>query len=152
MFVGALLGGFLINKIPAWIFISSIPFVFLISGILRLLVSLLLLPTLKEARLIEFGIGHSFFHKHLTIKPSEGIVYEVIGKYHKIKDKIKQKKDALKRINKQKTDDNENETYTKKLLKFIGKNISPKKEQKDITNMHEIEEIAEEIEKGKVKK
>jgi len=152
VFVGALLGGFLINKIPAWIFISSIPFVFLISGILRLLVSLLLLPTLKEARLIEFGIGHSFFHKHLTIKPSEGIVYEVIGKYHKIKDKIKQKKDALKRINKQKTDDNENETYTKKLLKFIGKNISPKKEQKDITNMHEIEEIAEEIEKGKVKK
>ena len=153
VFIGALLGGFLISTIPAWIFISSIPFVFLISGVLRLLVSLLLLPTLKEARLVELEIGHSFFHKHLTIKPSEGIVYEVIGKYHKIKEKIRQTKDSLKiKSMKSKKGTLEGEAYNKKLLKFIGKNISPKKEQKDITSMHEIENIAEEIEKGKVKK
>ena len=85
--IGAALGGALINHLPAWIFISSIPFVFLISGILRLVTSLLLLPTLKEARLIEFDIGHSFFKKYLTIRPSEGIVYEVIGKDHKLNKK-----------------------------------------------------------------
>ncbi len=154
VFLGALLGGFLIGAIPPWIFISSIPFVFLISGVLRLLVSLLLLPTLKEARLIELGIGHSFLDKHLTIRPSEGLVYEVIGKYKKIKDKIKRaQQNVFKNPKSRKIIDKaENETYNKKLLKFIDKNISPKKEQHDLTDMHEIEHLAEEIEKGKVKK
>ena len=44
------------------------------------------------------------------------------------------------------------EVHKKRLLKFIDKDISPKKEQHDITNMHEIEHITEEIEKGKVRK
>ena len=46
----------------------------------------------------------------------------------------------------------ESEIYAKKLLKFIDKNISPKKEEHDVTDMHEIEHITEEIEKGKIKK
>ena len=92
IFAGALLGGFLINHIPAWIFISSIPFVFLISGVLRLTASLILLPTLKEARLIELDVGHSFFKRYLTIRPSEGLIFEVIGKYRKHEEEKQQKK------------------------------------------------------------
>jgi len=150
IFAGALFGGFLISILPAWIFISSIPFVFLISGVLRLVTSLLLLPTLKEARLIELGIGHSFFKKYLTIRPSEGLVFEVIGKYRKHEEEKRQKREQ-KPI-KQKTSSKENEIYNKKLLKFIDKNISPKREYHEITDMHEIEHITEEIEKGKARK
>ncbi len=151
VFAGALLGGFLINQIPAWIFISSIPFVFLISGVLRLIVSLFLLPTLKEARLIELEVGHTFFKKYLTIRPSEGIVYEVIGKYHKPTEEKHYEKQQSK-IQQQTIPKKEEEVYKKRLLKFIDKSIFPKKEQHDITNMHEIERITEEIEKRKDKK
>ena len=151
VFLGALLGGFLISNIPAWIFISSIPLIFLISGILRLLISVVLLPTLKEARLIELGIGHSFFKKYLTIRPSEGLVFEVIGKYHKPTEDKHYEKQKIK-MEKQKPSQKESEVYKSRLLKYIDKNISPKKEQHDITNMHEIEHIAEEIEKGEGKK
>lgn len=153
VFAGALLGGFLINHLPALIFASNILLVFLISGILRVIASFALLPTLHEARLIELDIGHSFFKKYLTIRPSEGLVFEVIGKYRKLKEKIQQTKDTLKMTKKQKsTDKKEGEKYAKKLLKFMDKSISPKKEQHDITDMHEIEHITEEIEKGKVRK
>ena len=148
IFLGAAFGGFLINILPAWIFISSILFVFLISGILRLFASLLLLPTLKEARLIELGIGHTFFKRYLTIRPSEGLVFEVIGKYHRPTEEKQQKE--LK-VEKQKIMPKEAETHNKRLLKFIDKSISPKKKQHDITDMHEIEHITEEIEKGKGK-
>ena len=150
IFAGALFGGFLINILPAWVFISSIPFVFLISGVLRLIASLILLPTLKEARLIELDVGHSFFKRYLTIRPSEGLIFEVIGKYHKHEEEKQQKREQ-KPI-KQKTSSKENEIYNKKLLKFIDKNISPKREYHEITGMHEIEHITEEIEKGKVRK
>ncbi len=147
--IGAALGGFLVNNLPKWIFLSSILFVFLISAILRLIVSIIMLPKLKEARLIELGIGHSFFKRYLTIRPSEGIIFEVIGKYHKIKEKYVKKmhqKDAFF------SDKKEKDIYNKKLLKFIDKDIPTKKEQHDLTDMHEIEHITEEIEKGKIKK
>lgn len=151
VFAGALIGGFLISNIPSWIFVSSIPLVFLISGILRLFVSLLLLPRLKEARLIELGIGHSFFKKFLTIRPSEGLVFEVIGKYHKHEEEKHRQKQQSK-AEKQKTfSKKDNEMYAKKMVKLIDKNISDKKHDKDITDMHEIEHITEEIEKGKGK-
>ena len=152
IFFGALIGGFLINHIPAWIFISSIPIIFFISGVLRLIISLILLPSLKEARLIELDVGHSFFKRYLTIRPSEGIVYEVIGKYHKLKEEIMQTKNIFKKGKEKVAVKKENEVYTKKLLKFIDKDISKKKEEHDIANMHEIEHITEEIEKGKGKR
>ena len=150
IFAGALAGGFLIGKLPAWIFISSIPLVFLISGILRLVISLLMLPSLKEARLIEMGIGHTFFKRYLTIRPSEGLIFEVIGKYHRHEEEKQQKqqlKSEPKTISKK-----DEETHKKRLLKFIDKGILPKKEQHDPTSMHEIEHITEEIEKGKREK
>ncbi len=150
--LGAAFGGFLIGVLPPWIFISSIPFVFLISGILRLSVSLSLLPTMKEARLIELGFGHTFFKRFITIKPSEGFVYEVIGKYNKNEEES-QKGVQEPKIQKQKiTLQKDNEFYNKKLVKYIDKNIVLKKEKHDITDMRDIEHLTEEIEKGKIRK
>ncbi len=151
IFLGAAFGGFLINIFPPWIFISSIPIVFLVSGILRLAVSIIFLPALKEARLIELGLGHTFFKRYITIRPSEGFVYEVIGKYHQ-QDEQNQEKRQLKDEKRKTTPKKERELYNKKLLKYIDKNISQKKEQHDITDMHEIQHLTEEIEKGKVRK
>ena len=93
------------------------------------------------------GIGHSFFKRYLTIRPSEGLVFEVIGKYHKHEE---EKHLQSKKINaeKQKTLPKKDD-YNKKLLKYIDKNISPRKEKHELTDMHEIEHITEEIEKGK---
>ena len=141
----------MINYVPAWIFISSIPVVFLVSGILRLAASLILLPTLKEARLIEMGVGHSFFKRYITIRPSEGLVFEVIGKYHRHEEEQHQQK-IMQKPQKQKFDSKEKDIYKKKLLKYIDKDISPKKEQHGLENMHDIEHITEEIEKGKGRK
>jgi len=150
--IGSAFGGFLISYIPKWIFLSSIIFVFLISGILRLIVSLILLPTLKEARLIEVDIGHPFFKRYLTVRPSEGIIFEVIGRYKKIKERVKQGSEKLTFDKKKLIESNENDAYNKKLVKYIDKNISPKKEEHELTDMHDIEHITEEIEKGKAKK
>src|SRR3989344_5920086 len=150
IFAGALFGGFLISVLPVWIFISSISFAFLISGILRLIASLILLPTLKEARLIELGIGHTFFKRYMTIRPSEGLVFEVIGKYHKpTEEKHFEKK--LSKAKQKAIPKKDERAYTKKLMKFIGKDISPKKEKHELDDMHDIEHITEEIEKGKRK-
>ena len=148
IFFGVVIGGFLINSLPPWIFASSIPIVFLISGILRLIISVIHLPKLNEARLIELDIGHTFFKRFLTIRPSEGFVFEIIGKYHEPTEKKQQKKES--EIKKQKTFEKKDKyDYGKKLLKYIDKDISPKKEQHDLTNVHDIEHITEEIEKGK---
>lgn len=152
LFIGAALGGFLISHFPAWIFASSILAVFLISGVLRLIISIILLPTLKEARLIELDVGHSFFKRYLTIRPSEGLVFEVIGKYHKVREKIEEVKELIKTTASKLADKKELQNYNKKLMKFIEKSISPKKEQHDLTGMHDIEHITEEIEKRKLKK
>jgi len=152
VFAGALSGGFLISRIPSWVIISGIPLVFLISGILRLAVSAFLLPTLHEARLIELGIGHSFFKKFLTIRPSEGLVFEVIGKYHKPSEEQHYGKQQSKTERQKTSPKQEKDIYAKKIVKFIDKSISPKQERHELTDMREIEHITEEIEKGRARK
>jgi len=123
----------------------------MISAVIRLIAGIVMLPTLKEARLIEMPIGHTFFKKYLTIRPSEGIVFEVIGKYHRHEEQkhleLKVQKESKKPV-----PENDKNEYHKKLLKYIDKSISPKKRASDNDNMHEIEHITEEIEKGKLKK
>lgn len=83
VFLGITVGGFLVDLLPRLMFVSSIPLVFIISGIGRLGMALLFIPKLKEVRLIEVDFGHTFFKRFITIKPSEGMIYEVIGKYKK---------------------------------------------------------------------
>ncbi|MBI2541194.1 MFS transporter [Candidatus Woesearchaeota archaeon] len=147
--IGAAFGGVIISHVPSWVLLNGILVVFMISGILRFAISAALLPTLKEARLIEVNVEHSFFKRYLTIRPSEGLVFEVIGKYKKIKEKVREAGKYLKFDKKKLVESNENKEYSRRLVKFIDKNISPRKEQHDLTDMHEIERITEEIEKGK---
>ncbi|MEM3127364.1 MAG: MFS transporter [Candidatus Woesearchaeota archaeon] len=85
VFLGATIGGFLLNFV-------AIPSLFLISGTLRLGISIIFMPKLKEMRLIEVSFGKSLFHDSLAIKPQQGIVHEAIGSYE-----IKEKKITVKK-------------------------------------------------------
>ncbi|VVB52722.1 Major Facilitator Superfamily protein [uncultured archaeon] len=54
IFVGGIIGGYLaIHITDPWIFKSPLQFLFLLSGILRLLISLLMLPRIQEVREVE---------------------------------------------------------------------------------------------------
>ena len=75
----------------------------------------------------------------------------MIGKYNKIKERVREAGTYLK-FDKQKLIEGNDKEYGRKLMKFMDKNRSSKKEQHDITDMHEIEHITEEIEKGKGRK
>ncbi|MBI2130265.1 MFS transporter [Candidatus Woesearchaeota archaeon] len=153
IFFGALLGGFLIHWLPSWVFLSSIPLLFLISGVLRLLSSLLMLPSLKEVRFIEMEIGHSFFKKYITIRPTEGLVFEVIGKYHAVQDTtLKHAKKFIGRAKKGlEIGGEEAKAYKKKLMDFIDKGMPHGIEKKRESEMEKIGHITEEIEMGKLK-
>ncbi len=151
--IGAFLGGLLIPHLPAWVFISSIPILFLISGILRLISSVVMLPTLKEARFIEMEVGHSFFKKYLTIRPTEGLVYEVIGKYPVVQATMKQAKRIIRKAKKGlDIGEQEARAYKKKLMDFIDKSMPHGIEEKHETEMDRIQHITEEIESGKGRK
>lgn len=150
--VGGFLGGLLLPHLPTWVFISSIPILFLISGILRLISSVVMLPTLKEARFIEMEVGHSFFKKYLTIRPTEGLVFEVIGKYPAVQETVKRAKKIIKKTKKGlSTGEQEAKAYKKKLMDFIDKNMPHGIEDKRETEMDRIQHITEEIEMGKRK-
>ncbi|HLG24612.1 MAG TPA: MFS transporter, partial [Candidatus Nanoarchaeia archaeon] len=156
IFLGAALGGLIVSNKPSIILMAAIPFVFLLSGILRLFVSLVLLSTLKEARLIEVPVTHSFFRKYLSIRPNQGLVFEVLGKYHKFEGKIGSvAKDAYKSAKNTKekiTKEIKNQgQYGKSILKFMDKQSNAKKEEKSSVGMAEVERITEEIERGKLR-
>ena len=151
--VGALLGGLLLPHLPSWFFISSIPILFLLSGVFRLITSVIMLPSLKEARFIEMEVGHSFFKKYLTIRPTEGLVFEVIGKYPVVQKTVKQAKKMLKTAKKGlDIGEQEAKAYKKKLMDFIDKNMPHGIEEKKETEMDRIQHITEDIEKGKIRK
>jgi MFS family permease len=83
IFIGAMIGGFLALHMGTFGFISTLPVLFIITGVGRIVVSGIFLPMLKEMRLIEVPIGHSFFRTFLHIKPRHGAIYETIGTYKK---------------------------------------------------------------------
>ncbi|MBI4400780.1 MAG: MFS transporter, partial [Nitrospirae bacterium] len=76
-FVGAMLGGWLATVTPSAIalpglelrLVSNLPFVFFISGLLRLVVSLSLLRTFKEARTVEPISHRELFSELPLVKP-----------------------------------------------------------------------------------
>jgi MFS family permease len=81
VFLGAVLGGFLIKIYPVWI-VSAIPFVFLTTGILRLIVSAIFIRKVKEARMVEIDFpGRGFFHKVVTVNPHTHQHVEVMECY-----------------------------------------------------------------------
>jgi MFS family permease len=66
-FIGAAFGGLLLK-------FFRIPVLFAISGIARLAVAILLLPKIKEARLVEINFGNSFFNS-ISIRPRSGFFF-----------------------------------------------------------------------------
>lgn len=147
--IGAFLGGLLLPHLPSWVFISGIPILFLISGVLRLIISIAMLPSLKEARFIEMEVGHSFFKKYLTIRPTEGLVFEVIGKYPLVQKTVTHARKIIKNAKKgMEIGEQEAKAYKKKLMDFIGKNI-PHGEENNESEMDRIHHLTEDIEMGK---
>ncbi len=81
-FAGAMLGGWLATVTPAEIALpglelhpaSNLPFVFFISGLLRLIVSLSLLRTFKEARAVEPISHRELFSELPLIKPLTDVI------------------------------------------------------------------------------
>jgi len=81
VFLGAVLGGVLIRVYPVWI-ISAIPFVFLTTGILRLLVTSTFIQKVREAKMVEIDFsGRGFFHRVITVNPRSHSHVEVVGVY-----------------------------------------------------------------------
>ncbi|MGV8141816.1 MAG: MFS transporter [Candidatus Woesearchaeota archaeon] len=81
IFVGATLGGVLIHTYPIWI-ISSIPYIFLTTGILRFLVTTIFIRKVQEARMIEIDFpGRGFFHNVVTVNPHTHRHVEVMHAY-----------------------------------------------------------------------
>lgn len=140
IFAGAAIGGLLATHIGSFGFVSPLPVLFLISGVLRLAVSLMFIPVLREMRFIEVPMGHSMFRTYLTIKPKEGIVYETIGTHpHPINEKDRKNRKLMKpppgrltssdssQIKQQKKPETEKEKTNKQLVGYLQSEMKKKK-------------------------
>jgi MFS family permease len=77
IFLGASLGGILSTVIPTPSFLmSNLIIVFIISAVLRLVVSVALLPMIKEVKIVKHP--PHFIH-FLTIMPVQGIVFDSVS-------------------------------------------------------------------------
>ncbi|MEK6820234.1 MAG: MFS transporter [Nanoarchaeota archaeon] len=91
VFFGAALGGILAHYLTIT-FMNKLLFIFLISGLARLAVTIIFMPSIKEVRKVEKPkINPLFYFKE--IKPMKGIVYEMAGDIRGIggffRDKVK---------------------------------------------------------------
>jgi len=83
IFLGALLGGVLIDILPIWI-VSAIPSLFLTSGLLRMLSTVVMIKKVREARMVEIHVpGRSFLHRVISVLPHVGPRIEIVGVEHK---------------------------------------------------------------------
>jgi len=102
VFLGGTLGGVLSKSIGSLLFSSGILFLFLISGVLRFVVTLTFFNKLREMRLIEVPLGRSMFDDALMIVPTKNIYYNTEGGYIKkkkaavVKEEPKQRKEPPK--------------------------------------------------------
>ncbi len=81
VFLGAVLGGVLIKIYPVWV-LSAIPFIFLTTGLLRLLVTSIFIKKVREAKMVEIDFpGRGFFHRVLTINPRSHTNVDIMGVY-----------------------------------------------------------------------
>ncbi|HEY9705187.1 MAG TPA: MFS transporter, partial [Allocoleopsis sp.] len=81
VFIGAMIGGLLIDIYPVLI-ISSLPFLLATSGILRLTVTSLFIKKIHEARMVEIDVpGRGFFHSVVSINPRSMHQVVIMGTY-----------------------------------------------------------------------
>jgi len=95
VFIGASLGAFLSVKLAFPIFVSSLPLIFIISGILRLASSLIFLPLIKEVRDVKRISTKKLLLVTLT-KPIREIFHEP---FYLFESGMKEIKKDIKKIN-----------------------------------------------------
>lgn len=165
VFIGAILGGFLINIFPVWI-VSAIPFIYLVSGVLRMLSTIIMIKRVREARMVEIDMpGRGFFHRIISIHPHFGANIEIVGVYHP-KDSpykkgfVKKRKpiDPVKKDERPLYEKKSFDYYKEKALKtlFQGKEEPPKDDSAKIEKRLEDEkkkvaEMTEQIRKEAIK-
>lgn len=148
IFLGATLGGLLTKIYPVWI-TSSLTLILLTSGILRLLVTVLLIRKVREARMIEIDFpGRGFFHNTLSITPRHGSNIEIIGVYHHEHQNfhsILPKKKPIDPVNK-----DERKLYEKKSIELYRENAlkTLSQKQKEYTKEDDSSKIEKELEKN----
>ncbi|MFP4568319.1 MAG: hypothetical protein ACLFN8_05230 [Candidatus Woesearchaeota archaeon] len=89
-FIGTMLG-LTINTSNLQLFGSSFFAIFAISGLLRLIVSTTFINKIKEEKILEISLKDKTYKRFITIRPQEGLVFEVIG--HTIEKKKTETKD-----------------------------------------------------------
>jgi MFS family permease len=153
--LGAFLGGVIITKFPVWI-VSSIPFILLTSGILRMLSTIIMIQKVREARMIEIDMpGRGFFHRIISIHPHYGQNIEIMGVYHR-KESSAQKKSSDTQKPRKPLDPvkkEERNFYYKKSLDYYRENAlkTLSEKTKQSTPKDDSEKVAKQIEKDKEK-
>lgn len=92
-FIGTMLG-LLITNINIKILGSVFLTIFLVSGILRFLIAIIFLNKIQEEKIVSINLNQTY-KRFITIRPKEGIIFEIIGKT-KTKQKTKPKKEIKK--------------------------------------------------------
>jgi MFS family permease len=87
VFGGAVLGGLLSKVLTSpWVFYSSLQILFLISGVLRAVMSLIFLPLIREVRGVEQITDRDFFLRYSGTGPVAGLTFKTVtGLSHSIK-------------------------------------------------------------------
>lgn len=150
IFLGAIIGSLLIKIFPMWI-TSSIPYVLLISGILRMMVTIIMIKKVREARMVEIDFpGRGFFHSAISINPRYGSNIEIIGIYDKPKHKIFHSILPIKRPTVDPVKKEERKLYEKKSLDYYKENaLKTLKKQSEQTKKDDSYKIEKDIEKQK---
>jgi MFS family permease len=153
IFAGTSVGSLLVYHYQNAFSFSSILLVFIISGVLRLIVSLLFLPKLHEVRLIELPLGHTLFHRIIDIKPGSGYEISIIDKGPKVHQVI-QKKQPPACIKK----DHRGCTHGKGTIDILKENVNETENRKHIPDKklsqekidhNKVEDIVNEMQRGK---
>ncbi|MBN2015148.1 MAG: MFS transporter [Candidatus Altiarchaeota archaeon] len=92
LFMGSMVGGLLAFTITSsWIFYSSLQVIFLISGLVRGIASLLFLPRLKERRSVEEISSRDFFIRYNGTGPIIGLTYKAVTEIQRSLQHVKRK-------------------------------------------------------------
>ncbi|RJQ18185.1 MFS transporter [Candidatus Woesearchaeota archaeon] len=141
---GAFLGSALISVVPVFL-LSGIVTLYLISGILRLLVTVLFVKKVRDARMVEIDFpGRGFFSRVISITPHQGATIEVLGTYHRKPVAVLAKPKPIKKISQ-----DEKSQYQKKSMDYLKKNVEQEKRIKAKPFKTKLEEVGNIVEKIK---
>ena len=169
VFLGAMLGSYLLKIYPgitmaATLVITAIPVIYITTGLLRLLVTILFMKKVHEARMVEIDFpGRGFFHRVVSINPRSHNQVFIVGAYDNSKDasfhniipKKKIPEDSKRTQNLKETEPSkklsEKEIYQKKSVEYYKQNAMKTMNEKDrqISSRDDSSSIEKKIESDK---